>query len=242
MTRAQALNSDLTLISEKSYSDGNGLELRAYLYEERPDADVLPNRRVADLLHVYVTRSFRGAALAARTSSLPQPNVIDPQVAVVLHLSVALRTSSTRRDDEVHEDALYQNDMLAAALNLAASGVAIEPIKVSGAHIQQLAREAMSRHKQSLSEAAVLIGTRHFGKLTNEGVSLEPFTVMEERSMRCLQSFYMLYSMGIRANMRQLIAEFWGYTDNQVKFALQFLKERGILSQRETVQQGAHIG
>jgi len=243
MTRAQEINADLTLIAEDSYSDASGLQLWAYLFEEKPAADVLTNRRVADVLHVYVTRSFKGNSLGSRLELLPPPNVIDPQVAVVLHLVAARPSEPMRRDDPIHVDGKYQRDMLTAALALATSGVANEPLKVSGAHIQQFAREAMRKHKESLSEAAVLIGIKHFGKLTNSGGGpLEPFTVMEERSMRCLQSFYMLYSMGVRANMRQLIAESWGYTDNQVKFAFQLLKELGILSQRETGQQGAHNG
>ena len=234
MTRAQDFNSNLSLIQEEHRESEDGSELWAFLYEEKVGQDLLPNRRRSDVLHVYVTRAFKGEVLRQRVSPPPSPSDIDAQVSVVIHLEAARPTDSLNRTDGSHADVNYQKSLLMGALELAVIGAANEPLKVSGGHIQQLAREAIRRHKISLSESRDYLGAAYFGSLLSlEGRLLQPLTVIEERSINCLQSFYILYAMGLRANMRQVISELWGYTDNQVKFAFQFLKERGILSQRE---------
>jgi len=243
MTRAQEKNSALTLVSEESRTTSTDVELWAYLFEERLEDELLPNRRRSEALHVYVTRGYRGESLRRRVTPLPGPNVIDTQVAVVLHLEAARPADSLNRSDPIHADSNYQQALLKSALDLAAIGLANEPLRVSGGHIQQLAREAIRRHKDSLSEARDYFGAAHFGKLVGlDGTPSVQLTAIEERSLNCLQAFYMLYAMGLRANMRQLISELWGYTDNQVKFAFQFLKEQGILSQRGTGKNGVQRG
>lgn len=239
MTRAQDNNSNLSLVREEHRETADGSKLWGFLYEEKIGEDPLPNRRRSDVLHVYVTRAYTGGLLRARISSPPQPNVVDPQVAVVVHLEVARPKDSLNRKDPIHADSKYQKALLKSALDLAASGPSNEALKVSGGHIQQLAREAIRRHKASLLEACDYLGVAYFGNLVGlNGRPIEPFSAVEARSLNCLQTFYMLYAMGLRANTRQLISELWGYSDNQVKAAFQFLKERGILSQRQP-RQGA---
>ena len=239
MSRAQDFNSKLSLVQEEHRETADGSELWAFLYEEKVNEDLLPSRRRSDVLHVYVTRAYKGERLRTRIVPPPLSNVVDPQVAVVVHLEVARPEDSLSRKDPIHADSKYQSALLKSALDLADSGPSNEALKVTGGHIQQLAREAIRRHKASLSEARDYLGAAYFGNLVGlDGRPLESFTAVEERSMNCLQTFYMLYAMGLRANTRQLISELWGYSDNQVKFAFQFLKDRGILSQRQTGQGG----
>ena len=250
MSRSQDINSDLTLVfAEHEITKDGNFDLWAFLFEEKTEEDTLSMRVRAERLHVYVTRSYRPGRMKEAFDGYKRPpaNVIDPLATVSTYISASRPTDSFGRTDPAHADADFQSELVASALSLAASNSSAGAQRVNPAHIQQLAKEAMKRHKASMSEATDYLGVAFFGKLSDldgKVLAVEALTMMERRSLNVLQAFYMLYAMGLRSNIRQLIAELWGYSDNQVKVALQFLKEQGILSQRDATgsQGSAQVG
>jgi hypothetical protein len=248
MSRSQVTRERLELVATK-HRVVDADELWAFLFAEPQVEDALNTRRRADILHVYVTRGRRKGQqqIYAGTYKKPLANSIDPQVYIVAHLDVARPTDSADRRDEAHIDHVFQEELLQKALDIAELNGVGQPRSANLGHIQALAREAMKKHKDSLSEAGDYLGVTFLDKLSGLDslpIENEKYTLIERRSMRVLQSFYMLYGMGLRSNIRQLVSEAWGYSDNQVKVALQFLKEQGILSQRDSSNRGGadHVG
>jgi hypothetical protein len=234
MTRAQEVISGLRLVTSKSETY-KGFELWAHMFEEPiPEEPGLSPRRRGESIHVYVTRGAGKELLAKMSESykLPRPDVVDARFGICAYFEQFRPFDKTiERGDDLHFDTAngFHEEVFAIAFQIAKNSIFVGEIGPANPdHIQLLAREAVKRHKHSMSVAADLFGPMYF-----RIYSSEKLTIAESRASRVLEAFYMLHTMGVRANHRQIIAECWGYSDNQVKAAFALLKKRAILSQRE---------